>query len=88
MTVKEFCNQHKHDSKGFWLCPSICKNMTITPRLYEYGIDYQNVGSIPNELLEKEVRKTFREDGVICIILSVELRLKGLNYNAKMSLLW
>src|SRR5574344_439044 len=26
------------------------------------------VGSIPNELLEKEVRKTFREDGVICII--------------------
>ena len=42
--------------------------MTITPRLYEYGIDYQNIGSIPNELLEKEVRKTFREDGVICII--------------------
>ena len=54
MTVKEFCNQHKHDSKGFWLCPSICKNMTITPRLYEYGIDYQNVGSIPNELLKKK----------------------------------
>ena len=68
MTVKEFCNQHKYDSKGFWLCPSICKNMTITPRLYEYGIDCQNVGSIPNELLAKEVRKTFREDGVICII--------------------
>ena len=68
MTVKEFCNHHKHDSKGFWLCPSICKNMTITPRLYEYGIDYQNVGSIPNELLEKEVIKTFRENGVICII--------------------
>ena len=73
MTVKEFCNQHKYDSKGFWLCPSICKNMTITPRLYEYGIGYQNGSSIPNELLEKEVRKTFREDGVICIIWENEV---------------
>ena len=68
MTVKEFCNKHKHDSKGFWLCPTICKNMTVTPRLYEYGIDYQNIGSIPDELLKKEIHKTFREDGIYCII--------------------
>ena len=51
MTVQEVCDQHKHDSKGFWLCPSICNNMNITPRQYEYGIDYQNIGSIPSELL-------------------------------------
>ena len=68
MTVQEVCNQHKHDSKGLWLCPSICKNMNITPRQYKYGIDYQNIGSIPSELLNKEVVKMFREDNTICII--------------------
>lgn len=68
MTVQEVCNHHKHDSKGFWLCPSICNNMNITPRQYEYGIDYQNIGSIPSELLNKEVVKMFREDNAICII--------------------
>lgn len=68
MTVQEVCNHHKHDSKGFWLCPSICNNMNITPRQYEYGIDYQNIGSIPSELLNKEAVKMFREDKTICII--------------------
>ena len=68
MTVQEFCNQHKHNKAGYWLCPHLCRNMNISPRPYECGIDYQNVGSIPKELLDKEITKTFREDGVICII--------------------
>lgn len=68
MKVKEFCETNKKRTKGFWLCPNICKNMNIAPRLYEEGLDYQNVGSIPQFLLDREVVKGFVEDEILCVI--------------------
>lgn len=68
MTVKEFCVENRKNKKGFWLCPNICKNMNITPRPYEEGLDFANIGSIPIELANKEVVKGFIEDDILCVI--------------------
>lgn len=68
MTVKEFYNLHKSGKKGLWLCPNVCTNMSIAPRLYEEGLDFAYIGNVPTELLTKEVVKGFVEDDILCII--------------------
>lgn len=68
MTLLEFCTQHKNDKETYWLCPNICSNQNITPRKYEYGMEFVSSGFIPKELLDKELVKAFREDGKYCLI--------------------
>ena len=68
MTVREFINQHKHDKYTLWLCPNIVNNHSINQQPLEQGLEFQNYGSVPSELLDKEVTKCWRENGCNCII--------------------
>lgn len=68
MTVKEFVIKHKSDKRNFWLCPNIVRNQSITVPNYLCGIEVSTIAGIPNEIINKEVHKTWVEDGFYCII--------------------
>lgn len=62
MDVKTFLEQNP--SKKIWLCPNEHSSCNITPIKYEYGLTYERVLSIPTEILNSEVIKTWiEEDG-------------------------
>ena len=73
MTVGEVCKKN-NPRKGFWLCPNICRNQSITPSIYECGIYYQNVGAIPTFIAERDVIRTFNEDGLMCLVWNNEVK--------------
>jgi len=76
MTVEEFLQEHKYDDMGFWLCPNIVNNSSINSREYECGIEVSALQYVPQFLRDKKVIKSWREEGLWCIIW----------YNAKCSI--
>lgn len=68
MIVKEFIENHKHDKHSLWLCPSIVKNSSVNQKPSEQGLEFQNYGSVPTELLDKTIVKQWRENGFNCLI--------------------
>lgn len=68
MNVKDFIEQNKHEKCTLWLCPSVVYNDSVNPKPLEQGLEFQNYGSIPTELLDKEVVKYWKEEEFNCVI--------------------
>ena len=64
-TVAEFvkCNR----STKVWLCPSLVSNGKISNPSYLSGIECTGT-TIPDNLKDKKVRHSFKEEGFECII--------------------
>lgn len=71
-TVRDFLKTHT--SKNIWLCPNEQSTTGLKQAEYEYGITFNSVKSIPDELLNAEVVKAWKEeaddekDDKLCVI--------------------
>lgn len=65
-TVRELVAD-KGRSTALWLCPHIVNNISFNTDPLLQGIEC-TVGTIPDPLLDKQVRQTYREEGLLCII--------------------
>ena len=65
MTLTEYLKQHKYSK--IWLCPDIVSDGRIKRNPLWQGIDC-TPSTIPEELKEKEVVRTFNDCGSHCII--------------------
>lgn len=59
MVVREFLEQNP--SKKIWLCPNEHSSNSIAPVKCECALTYEKVSSIPAEILNAEVEKTWIE---------------------------
>lgn len=68
MTVKEFMQKHKHENKSFYLIPRLLKNQTFSEPYYLFGHSVSNIGSVNENIINKEVTKHWRDSDEYVII--------------------
>ena len=60
ITIQNAIDREK--PKIVWLCPNEHSTQTITPLLWEYGMKYTNLKTIPEKILKCKCIKAFWEN--------------------------
>lgn len=67
MTIKEFISCNKGNKK-FYLIPNIVSNQTFSEPFWKSGFEVSSLNSVPNEIVDKNVIKHWKEDEYLVII--------------------